>query len=271
VDAKYGGAWDGWCSLDPPGYHGVGLWKYIRKGWSLSRSHTRFILGHGSRNRFWHDVWCGEMTLKEAFSVLYGIARDKDAPVYPSESNSVLIYSWKNKVGKLDKHLLEEALETFGVTKASSLLSFGVATKPLLKPTKDGIVSTLAQVEGCQPILRRGFLLPRGTAPSPSEVGKSPRAAFFDDSSWGGDLKELGGPPGAAIDLSLCFQTLVVSHEGNEKDSLDCMALFDLEHRLEAPVSIPKFKGFCEVKNLEGAINYGARGFGSSRARQEGL
>jgi hypothetical protein len=56
MDAKYGGAWDKWCSLDLLGPHGVGLWKYIRKGWSLFRSHTRFILGHWSRIRFWHDV-----------------------------------------------------------------------------------------------------------------------------------------------------------------------------------------------------------------------
>jgi hypothetical protein len=56
VDAKYGGVWDGWCSLDPFGSHGVGLWKNIRKGWSLFCSHTRFILGHGSRIRFWYDV-----------------------------------------------------------------------------------------------------------------------------------------------------------------------------------------------------------------------
>jgi hypothetical protein len=154
------------------------------------------------------------------------VMSESGAPIYLSESKSVLKYFWKNKVGKLDKHLLEEALETFDVPKASSLPSFGVATKPLLEPTKDGIVSTPVQVEGCQPILRRGFLLPRGTAPSPSEVGESPRAAFVDDSSRGGGLKELGGPPGAAIDLSLCFQTLGVSHEGNE-DFLDFMSLFD--------------------------------------------
>jgi hypothetical protein len=81
VDAKYGCGWDGWCSLDPPWSHGVGLWKNIRKGWSFFCSHTRFILGHGLRIRFWHDVWYGEMTLKEAFPVLYGIACYKDALV----------------------------------------------------------------------------------------------------------------------------------------------------------------------------------------------
>jgi len=192
------------------------------------------------------------------------------APIYSSESKSVLKYSRKNKVGKLDKHLLEEALETFGVPKASSLPSFGIATKPLLEPTKDGIVSTPAQVEGCQPILWRGFLPPRGTAPS-SEVGESPGAAFVDDSSRGGGLKELGGPSRAAIDLSLCFQTLGVSHEGNEKDFLDFMALFDAEHCLKTPVSSPKFKGCREVKNLECTINYDARGFGSSRGKARGL
>jgi hypothetical protein len=89
------------------------------------------------------------------------------APIYLLESKSVLKYSQKNKVGKLDKLLVGEALETFGVPKASSLLSFGDATKPLLEPTKDGFVSTPAQDEGCQPFLWRGFLLPRGTAPSP--------------------------------------------------------------------------------------------------------
>jgi len=78
VDAKYGSSRAGWCSLDSPGSHGVGLSKNIRKGWSLFHSH---ILGIGSRIQFWDYMWCGEIPLKKAFSVLYDIARDKDAHV----------------------------------------------------------------------------------------------------------------------------------------------------------------------------------------------
>jgi hypothetical protein len=111
---------------------------------------------------------------------------ESGALIYPSESKSVLKFSQNNMVGKLDKHLIEEALETFGVPKASSVLSFGVVTKPLLDPAKDGIVSTL----GCPPLL------------SSLKVGEP---------SWGRGLEELDGPPGTAIDLSLCFQALGVS------------------------------------------------------------
>jgi hypothetical protein len=70
----------------------VGLWKNIRMGWSLFCRHTSLILGNGSRIRFWDDVWCGEMPLKEAFPFLYGIACDKNAPVAAnlvSESGSI--------------------------------------------------------------------------------------------------------------------------------------------------------------------------------------
>jgi len=56
----------------------VGLWKNIRKGWSSFCSHAIFELRDGSKIKFWDDVWCGEMTLKEPFPVLYGIPRGKD-------------------------------------------------------------------------------------------------------------------------------------------------------------------------------------------------
>jgi hypothetical protein len=41
--------------------------------------HTRFELGERSKVRFWHDLWCEDMALKEAFIVLFGFACTKDA------------------------------------------------------------------------------------------------------------------------------------------------------------------------------------------------
>jgi hypothetical protein len=52
VDAKYGSEWGGWHSVDNTVPHGVGLWRYISRGWRLFSSHTRFDPGDGSRIRF---------------------------------------------------------------------------------------------------------------------------------------------------------------------------------------------------------------------------
>jgi hypothetical protein len=56
--------------------------------------------------------------------------------------------------------------------------------------------------------------------------------------SRGGGFEEIGGPPGAAIDLSFCFQTLGVSHEGTVKGFLDFMAQIDADSvkRLHSPL-----------------------------------
>jgi hypothetical protein len=32
VDSKFGSSWGGWCSIDPPGPYGVGLWKNTKEG-----------------------------------------------------------------------------------------------------------------------------------------------------------------------------------------------------------------------------------------------
>jgi hypothetical protein len=81
VDSKYGSLWGGWCSREVAGAFGVGLWKFIRKGWENFSKFLRFEVGDGSRIRFWHDLWCGDSILKEVFPDLFGIARVKDASV----------------------------------------------------------------------------------------------------------------------------------------------------------------------------------------------
>jgi hypothetical protein len=65
--AKYGSVWGGWRSRDLPGPHVVGLWKHISKGSRLFHCDIRFDTGIGSKIRFWEDVWCGDMSLKDAF------------------------------------------------------------------------------------------------------------------------------------------------------------------------------------------------------------
>jgi hypothetical protein len=66
---------------EPFGPYGMGLCKNIRRGWGKFCSHTRFEVRNGSKFRLWHGLWCGDMALKEAFPVLFGIACAKDASV----------------------------------------------------------------------------------------------------------------------------------------------------------------------------------------------
>jgi hypothetical protein len=57
------------------------LWKNIRKGWETFSSFIRFEVGDGVRTKIWHDLWCGDTILNEAFPVLFGIAWVQDASI----------------------------------------------------------------------------------------------------------------------------------------------------------------------------------------------
>ena len=76
---KYSSDGSGWCSGATKKPYGVSLWKYIRGGWERFSQNIRFEVGRGLRICFWDDLWCrGELSLKEAFFMLYRIARNKD-------------------------------------------------------------------------------------------------------------------------------------------------------------------------------------------------
>jgi hypothetical protein len=81
VEAKYGCLNGGWCSKEVEGPFGVGVWKHIRRGWGVFSSYLSFDVGDGSLISFWHDVWCGTQSLKDAFPELFRIARCKEARV----------------------------------------------------------------------------------------------------------------------------------------------------------------------------------------------
>jgi hypothetical protein len=36
-------------------------------------------VGDGSKVKFWHDLWCGHMALKDAYPILFDIASAKNA------------------------------------------------------------------------------------------------------------------------------------------------------------------------------------------------
>ncbi|RVX18902.1 putative ribonuclease H protein [Vitis vinifera] len=67
-----------WCFKDVRDRYGVGVWKAIRKGWEKFRSHSRFIIGDGTRVKFWKDLWCGNQSLEEAFPILFNLSVNKE-------------------------------------------------------------------------------------------------------------------------------------------------------------------------------------------------
>jgi hypothetical protein len=111
--AKYGSEWGGWCSRGTPGPHGVGLWKYICKGWHTFRSHFRFDPGEGSRVRFWEDLWCGDRTLKDAYPDLFNMASFKGASIADNMECSNGTIQWNVQFTRLAHDWEIEVLAAF--------------------------------------------------------------------------------------------------------------------------------------------------------------
>ena len=56
ITGKYGLQEGGGCSKGVRDCYGVGVWKAIRNGWENIRTHFRFIVGDGTRVKFWKDL-----------------------------------------------------------------------------------------------------------------------------------------------------------------------------------------------------------------------
>ena len=72
--ACHGAACGDWSTGLIRGSHGCGLRKGIMFGWDSFNAHVRYKVGRGNRVRLWHDLWCGDVVLKEAFLVLFECA-----------------------------------------------------------------------------------------------------------------------------------------------------------------------------------------------------
>lgn len=70
VEAKYESVWGRLCSNAVYGSYGMGVWQNIRRGWGDFSRFVRYGVGDELKIWFWHDVWCGDRTLKEAFPTL---------------------------------------------------------------------------------------------------------------------------------------------------------------------------------------------------------
>jgi hypothetical protein len=81
VEAKYDCLNGRWCTKEVEGPSGVGVWKQIRRGWGIFSRFIRFEVEDGSQISFWHDVWCVDHSMKDAFLELFLISQCKEARV----------------------------------------------------------------------------------------------------------------------------------------------------------------------------------------------
>ncbi|RVX02717.1 LINE-1 reverse transcriptase-like [Vitis vinifera] len=79
--AKFGQEEHGWRSKKPSGAFGVGVWKEIMKETDWCWDNLKFMVGKGTRIRFWTDVWCAGTALSQSFPHLFALAANRNATV----------------------------------------------------------------------------------------------------------------------------------------------------------------------------------------------
>ncbi|KAL0011247.1 hypothetical protein SO802_006355 [Lithocarpus litseifolius] len=103
IATKYQG---GWTTKDCRKAHGCGLWRGIKFGWERFSKHLAFVVGDGSRIRFWHDRWVEDTSLKMLYSQSYACVSDKETCIsdlrLPSLSQNSFSLGFQEVLGAID-------------------------------------------------------------------------------------------------------------------------------------------------------------------------
>ena len=94
IKCKYDTLRGDWRTKDIVHSHGSSLWKGIMRVWRDLYTHVSYQLGNGSKIRFWHDVWCGQMSFRDKFPELFALATYQEASVEECWSPSLVGGSW---------------------------------------------------------------------------------------------------------------------------------------------------------------------------------
>ncbi|RVW31255.1 putative mitochondrial protein [Vitis vinifera] len=81
ISTKYGQEEYGWRAKKASGAAGVGVWKEIMKESEWCWENLAFLVGKGSKIKFWKDSWCTETPLSQCFNHLFVLAVHRDATI----------------------------------------------------------------------------------------------------------------------------------------------------------------------------------------------
>ncbi|RVW82341.1 Transposon TX1 uncharacterized 149 kDa protein [Vitis vinifera] len=81
ITTKYGQEDYGWRPKKVSGAAGVGVWKEIMKESDWCWENLAFIVGKGSKIKFWKDRWCTDIPLSQCFNQLFILAVHRDATI----------------------------------------------------------------------------------------------------------------------------------------------------------------------------------------------
>ncbi|RVW52812.1 LINE-1 reverse transcriptase-like [Vitis vinifera] len=81
ISMKYGQEEYGWRAKKASGAAGVGVWKEIMKESEWCWENLAFLVGKGSKIKFWKDSWCTDTPLSQCFNHLFVLAVHRDATI----------------------------------------------------------------------------------------------------------------------------------------------------------------------------------------------